>query len=74
MDEIKYKADILIKIPENEKPENTIIEISGNPNSVMSALIAIYIDIAIENKITLKDLTDLTMKNLNSCYHNDNIN
>lgn len=76
-DEIRYKADILIQIPEDPDllETNTTYEVYGTPQAVMSALICSYCSIAeSELHIPLKDLIESTTEHLTKYYNTPNIN
>ena len=75
-DDIRYKADILIKIPEDPDllETNTIYEVMGTPQAVMSALICSYCSIAeSELHIPLKDLIENTTGHLTKYYNTSTI-
>lgn len=73
--DIRYKADIVIKIPEDGiSEENSIVDIKGAPGAVLSTLFTIYADIAKrELHLTLEDVTELTNKHLKDFYKIDKI-
>lgn len=77
MDESHYKANINIKIPKDPDliESDTIYEVYGTPQAVMSALICSYCSIAeSELHIPLKDLIESTTEHLTKYYNTPTIN